>query len=51
MKLFLLRKQNGFHFSFCYFKCLVKKTGQLHDFPNKYYRWNSYLNLKQYNVD
>ena len=30
---------------------VLKKTGQLHDFPNKYYRWNSYLNLKQYNVD
>lgn len=30
---------------------VLNHTGQLHDFPNKYYRWNSYLNLKQYNVD
>ena len=30
---------------------MLKQTGQLHDFPNKYYRWNSYLNLKQYSID
>jgi hypothetical protein len=30
---------------------ILSKTNQLHDYHNKYYRWNSYLNLKQYNQD
>jgi hypothetical protein len=30
---------------------ILSKTNQLHDYHNKYYRWNSYLNLKQYNQE
>jgi hypothetical protein len=39
------------HLPLLFLLFILSKTNQLHDYHNKYYRWNSYLNLKQYNQE